>query len=145
MNHVISRHELEHACRALRKPRKSASLRALADVCGLSTSDTKIVLRVIQEQPFVSSIHNEKGTWLSYGWTNYAPRLIYMSFCAVVCEGRIVEGSESPAAPMFDGYAQAQLREKYQAVASECNWVYLDVTHDHMTHLLDALESAFKA
>lgn len=145
MDRVISRQELEQACRVLRKPRKSASVRALADACGLPGDATKVVLRVIQSQPFTISIRNEKGTWLSYGWTNYAQGLIHMSFCAVVCEGHIVEGSESPAAPMFDGPTQLQLREKYQALAKENNWAYLDVAHDHMTHLLDELEAAFKA
>ena len=145
MDRVISRQELEQACRVLRKPRKSASVRALAEACGLPVDATKLVLSTIQAQPFTKSIRNEKGTWLSYGWTNYAPGLIHMSFCAVVCEGIVVEGSESPAAAMFDGPTQQALRDKYRALAVEKGWVYLDVAHDHMAHLLDALEAAFKA
>ena len=66
-----------------------------------------------------------------------------MSFCAVVCEGNVVEGSESPAAPMFNALEQKQLQEKYRKLALERNWTYLDVSHDHMMHLLNELELAF--
>ena len=140
----IPRQQLEHACRVLRKPRKSASMRALSAACDLSITAMHTIVQTIQAQPFVTSIRNAKGVWLSYVFTNYAPGLIYMSFCAVVCEGEIIEGSESAAAPMFDKETQNQLRTKYQGLAREKGWVYLDVTHDHMLHLLDALQAGVK-
>lgn len=145
MERAISRQELENACRVLRKPRKTASARTLAAACGLPLDATRIVLKTLQELPYIASVRNDKGTWLSYAFTNYAPRLVHMSFCAVVCEGVLVQGSESPAAPMFDAATQAVLRERYQTLAQENGWVYLDVTRDHMAHLLQTLDNALKA
>lgn len=145
MDHAsISRQQLENACRVLRKPRKSASMRSFSAACALPLPAVRSIVQTIQNQPFVASIRSEKGTWLSYSFTNYAPGLVCMSFCSVICEGRIAEGSESPAAPMFSAETRDQLKTQYQQLAREKEWVYLDVTHDHMAHLLDALEHCFK-
>lgn len=144
MERAILRQELEHACRVLRKPRKTATPRALATACSLPLEAMRIVLKTLQEQPYITSVRNDKGAWLSYTFTNYAPRLVHMSFCAVVCEGTLVEGSESPAAPMFDAPTQLALRQRYQRLALENGWVYLDVTSDHMAHLLQTLENALR-
>lgn len=145
MHPALSRQMLEQTCRVLRKPRKGASARTLASVCNVPVEAMKAILTTLQEQPYIVGVRDDKGAWLSYSFTNYAPRLIHMSFCAVLCEGKVVEGSESPAAPMFDGDTQARLREQYQNLAREKSWVYLDVTHDHMAHLLDALQARLKA
>ena len=141
----ISRQQLEHACRVLRQPRKSASMRSFSAACCLPLPAMRSIVKTIQNQPFVTSILSEKGTWLSYSFTNYAPGLVCVSFCSVICEGRIVEGSESPAAPMFSAETRDQLTTQYQQLAREHAWVYLDVTHDHMAHLLNDLEHCFTA
>lgn len=144
MDAAIPRQTLEKACRALRQNRKSASVRTLATACALPTSKMKIMLSIMEDLPFVAPLRDDNGQFISYSFTNYAPKLIHMSFCSVVCEGVIVEGSQSPAAPMFDAETQTQLREKYQGIARTNGWIYLDVAHDHMTHLLDTLEAGFK-
>lgn len=145
MDNAIPRQTLEKACRVLRQSRKSASVRTLATACGLTVPAMKTMLSILEDQPFVAPIRDAKGNFVSYTFTNCAPKLIHMSFCSVVQEGAIVEGSQSPAAPMFDADTQANLRAKYQGIARDKGWVYLDVAHDHMAHLLAVLEAGLKA
>ena len=71
MERAISRQQLEHACRVLRKPRKTATPRALATACSLPLEAMRIVLKTLQEQPYITSVRNDKGAWLSYTFTNY--------------------------------------------------------------------------